>query len=125
MLREIRNTQQVPGESPRRWFFSDEQDLLVWFGEDNWPVAFQLAYGKNRDEHAIRWKADRGFVHHRVDDGERKSAGKEAPLLFPDGAFEARSVLERFLALSREMPAEIVHFVAERLREHPEYRGKT
>ncbi len=125
MLREIRNTQQVSGESPRRWFFSDEQDLLVWFGEDGQPVAFQLAYGKNRDEHAIRWKADRGFVHHRVDDGERESVGKEAPLLFPNGAFEAQSVLKRFLALSREVPQEIVQFVAARLREHPEYREDT
>lgn len=125
MLREIRNTQQVPSESPRRWFFSDEQDLLVWFGENGQPVAFQLAYGKYRDEHAIRWKVDRGFVHHRVDDGEGGGLGKEAPLLFPDGAFEAKGVLERFLALSSDVPQNIVHFVAARLREHPEYREDT
>lgn len=121
MLREIRNTKQMPGESPRRWFFSNEQDFLVWFGEDGQPVAFQLAYGKYRDEHAIRWKADRGFVHHRVDDGESEGNRKEAPLLLPDGAFEANDVLEQFLALSKEVPQDIVKFVATRLREHPEY----
>ena len=125
MLREIKNTQQVPGESPRRWFFSHEQDLLVWFGDDGYPVAFQLAYGKYRDERAIRWKVGRGFVHHRVDDGESGGVGKEAPLLLPDGAFEAKGVLERFLALSREVPQDIVEFVAARLREHPEYREDT
>jgi hypothetical protein len=125
MLREIRNTQQVPGENTRRWFFSHEQDLLVWFGEDGRPVAFQLAYGKYRDEHAIRWKVGRGFVHHCVDDGESGGIGKEAPLLLPDGAFEAKGVLERFLALSGEMPQDIVEFVAARLREHPEYREDT
>ena len=27
MLREIRNTRQVPGEPPRRWFFAHDQDL--------------------------------------------------------------------------------------------------
>lgn len=121
MLQEIRNTRQVPGEAPRRWFFSHEQDLLVWFGQDGEPVAFQLAYGKYSDEHAIRWKAGRGFVHHRVDDGEGGGIGKEAPLLLPDGRFEAKRVLETFLASAGEVPREIVEFVAARLREHPEY----
>ena len=125
MLREIKNTQQVIGEPPRRWFFSHEQDLLVWFGENGEPVAFQLAYGKYRDEHAIRWKVGRGFVHNRVDDGEGESLGKETPLLLPDGAFEAKRVLTQFLALSSEVPQEITGFVAARLREHPQYREDT
>jgi hypothetical protein len=62
VLREVLNVQQVAGEPPRRWFFSHQQDLWVWFGEDGVPVAFQLAYGKYRDERAIRWKAGRGFA---------------------------------------------------------------
>ena len=61
MLREVVNTYQAPDEPPRRFFFSHEQDLWVWFGQDGQPVAFQLAYGKYRNEHAIRWKAGRGF----------------------------------------------------------------
>ena len=122
MLREITNTLQVAGESPRRWFFSHEQDLLVWFAENGQPNAFQLAYGKYRDEHAIRWKAGQGFLHHRVDDGENRGFKKGAPLLYPDGAFDARTVMEQFLAISHEVPRDIVEFVAARLREHPEYR---
>ena len=122
MLKEVRNTRQAPDEPPRRFFFSHEQDLWVWFGEDGAPVAFQLAYGKYRNEHAIRWKAGRGFVHEKVDDGE--AAGvlvKQSPILLADGAFDASGVLERFLALSAEMPQEIVDFVAARLREHPQF----
>ena len=124
MLREVRNTRQAHDEPPRRFFFSHEQDLWVWFGEDGAPVAFQLAYGKYRNEHAIRWKAGRGFVHQKVDDGE--SAGvlvKQAPILLADGIFDAAAVLERFLELSAEMPWEIADFVAARLREHPEFRA--
>ena len=124
MLREVRNTRQAHDEPPRRFFFSHEQDLWVWFGEDGAPVAFQLAYGKYRNEHAIRWKAGRGFVHQKVDDGE--SAGvlvKQAPMLLADGVFDAAAVLERFLELSAEMPWEIADFVAARLREHPEFRA--
>ena len=125
MLREIVNTRQDPDEPPRRFFFSHEQDLWVWFGGDGAVTGFQLSYGKYRNEHAIRWKADRGFLHQRVDDGETGALVKAAPILIADGAFDATGVLERFLELSDEMPKEIVDFVAARLREHPEYRGIT
>jgi hypothetical protein len=125
MLREVPDVQQVPSEPPRRWFFSHEQDLWVWFGKDGTPVAFQLAYGKYRDEHAIRWKAGRGFVHERVDDGEGAGVVKQAPILVADGVFEAEHVLQAFLALAAALPRDIVDFVAARLREHPEYREDT
>lgn len=120
MLREIQNTRQVPGEQRRRWFFSHDQDLLVWFGEDGKPVAFQLAYGKYRAERALRWKQATGFAHYEVDAG---IDGREQPLLMPDGPFDAPGVLDGFLALSGEVPRDIVEFVSEQLRRHPEYHG--
>jgi hypothetical protein len=123
VLREVPDTAQVEGEPPRRWFFSHEQDLLVWFGPDGAPSAFQLAYGKYRDEHALRWKVGRGFEHYAVEDGERTGVSKQAPLLEPDGLFPASSVLNRFLELSAEIPKEIADFIALRLREHPEYHS--
>ena len=125
MLREVLNTYQAPDEPPRRFFFSHEQDLWVWFGEDGEPVAFQLAYGKYRNEHAIRWKAARGFSHEQVDDGENAGLVKQSPILIADGAFDAAGVVERFLELSAEVPKGIVDFVAARLREHPEFRDPT
>lgn len=123
MLLEIRNVEQVPGEPRRRWFFSHEQDLVVWFSENGEPVGFQLSYGKYRNERAIRWKAERGFTHHRVDDGEGGPLRSDAPLLMEDGAFDASGVLRRFRQLSAEMPRAIVDFVIARLQEHPAYRG--
>ena len=122
MLHEVRNVYQVPGEPRRRWFFSHEQDLIVWFGEDGTPVGFQLSYGKYRNEHAIRWKAGKGYVHYGVDDGEGAGVVKQAPILVADGVFPAASVLKRFRELAGDMPADIVEFVCARLREHPEYR---
>lgn len=121
MLREIPNVQQVPGEPRRRWFFSHEQDLLVWFGEGGAPVAFQLAYGKYRNEKALRWKAGKGFTHEAVDDGENAGVVKEAAILVADGYFDATGVLERFVELSTEVPPEIVDFVRARLAEHPNF----
>ena len=125
MLHEIRNVEQVPGEPRRRWFFSHEQDLLVWFGDESTPVAFQLSYGKYRDERAIRWNAGRGFTHHRVDDGESGPLTSNAPLLVADGEFDAARVLRRFRELAAEVPRDITEFVAARLREHPEYHAET
>jgi hypothetical protein len=122
MLREVPDVQQIPGEPHRRWFFSHEQDLWVWSGQDGKPVAFQLAYGKYHNERAIRWKAGRGFTHERVDDGENVGVVKEAPILVSDGAFEGERVLKQFLELAAELPRDLVDFVAARLREHPEYR---
>lgn len=124
-LREIPNPAQVDGEPRRRWFFSHEQDLLVWFAADGSPSAFQLAYGKYSNEHAIRWKADRGFGHYAVDDGEAVRLGKESALLTPNGAFPAYQVLRRFIELAAELPPDLVAFVAERIQEHPEYREST
>jgi hypothetical protein len=121
-LVEIRNVQQVRGESPRRWFFSHEMDLLVWFDEANQPSAFQLSYGKYRDEHAIRWKLSQGYTSYRVDDGRSCGIAAGAPLLTVDGAFHPGQVLARFLELSSEVPPPIAEFVAARLREHPAYR---
>lgn len=116
MLREIPNARQVPGEPHRRCFFSRRQDLWVWFGDDGTPVAFQLAYGKYRDEHAIRWKAGTNFVHERVDDGENTGVIKQAPILVHDGPFRASDLVRQFQAESGELPRDIADFVLARLR---------
>jgi hypothetical protein len=120
LMREIPDVQQVPGEPRRRWFFSHEQDLIVWLGENGAPVGFQLAYGKYRNERALRWKAGKGFTHDAVDDGEN-AVVKEAALLVPDGYFDANEVLARFLELSVEMPPDVVAFVSAKLEAHPNY----
>lgn len=121
MLREVPNVRQVPGEPRRRCFFSHQQDLWVWFGDDGVPVAFQLSYGKYRDEHAIRWKAGKGFVHERVDDGENAGVVKQTSILVSDGPFVAANVTAEFLAISDEIPRDIVQFIVARLREHPHH----
>ena len=122
ILYEVTRIQQKAGEPRRRWFFSHEQDLLIWFGDDGEPSGFQLCYGKYRNERAIRWRADRGFTHYSVDDGESGAVSSDTPILREEGNFAAPQVLRRFIELSEKIPLEIVGFVAERLREHPDYR---
>jgi len=121
MLREVLRTQQKPDEPRRRWFFSHEMDLLMWFDDGGSPVGFQLSYGKYHDEHALRWKAGQGFSHHRVDDGESSSFSRATPILVANGAFHAHKVLARFRDLSVDMPPELADFVGRKLTEHPQY----
>ena len=111
MLYEIQNPRQIPGEPFRRWFYSHEQDLYVWYDDDKQISAFQLCYSKSWGEHAIYWRKDRGYSHQRVDDGRRGGT----PFLVAEGTFNRARVLDRFRELSIELPQEVRAFVEERL----------
>lgn len=119
MLTEITRTRQIPGEPPRRWFASQEQDLYVWHDSDGEIVAFQLCYSKYRNEHAVYWKRQAGFTHLSVDDGEATTLAGATPILLADGCFDRDAVIERFLALSVRLPNEIAQFVIARLLQFP------
>ncbi len=122
MLKEVPQARQNPGEPLRRCFFSEDEDLVVWVGADDTPVAFELSYGKYVGEHTIRWSERKGFMHHGVDNGEADPLRKKTPLLVADGIFDATSVSRTFEKISVEMPRDLAGFVAARLKEHPEYR---
>jgi hypothetical protein len=116
MLRELPNTKQVEGEPLRKWYFSHDLDLVVWFDPAGVSCAFQLAYDKYRGEHSISWHFERGYCHYVVDDGERYAGCFETPLLYANGPFKRDAVLEKFHALSSDLPSDIAELVAEKLR---------
>lgn len=119
MLYEIQNPRQIPGEPFRRWFYSHEQDLYVWYDDSGSITAFQLSYGKSRNEHAIYWRSDRGYSHLRVDEGRRSAT----PFLVADGAFDRDRVLNNFRELSIELPFDVTEFVDARLVEYNTAKG--
>ena len=43
-LSEVRNCRQVRGEPRRRWFGSEQMDLIVWCDDTGAPIGFQLCY---------------------------------------------------------------------------------
>ncbi len=120
-LREIRRGDQVPGKPVRRWFTSPDLDLIVWCDEASRPTGFQLCYDKLRSERALTWKPETGFLHMAVDDGESDVGlrHKSAPVLVDDGHFDARRIIDLFLASSHRLPAEIASFVEAGLRQYP------
>lgn len=125
VLEELQPTRQIPGEPRRRWFASDDLDLIVWFRDDDTPLAFQLCYDKRGYERAITWKPDRGFRHEAVDNGERLGASHKAtPILVADGAFDAAFVSRVFADASARLPASVTAFVADTIRTHPNYAAQ-
>lgn len=120
-LREITRVRQIPGESPRRWFTSNEFDLYLWRDEFGEISSFQLYYDKSRGERALIWKRGAGTSHFGVDDGERRPyCYKGTPILVPDGRFDAKRVAERLADAGNQLPAEILSFVLARIRDHQE-----
>jgi len=121
MLSEVQQVEQVTGEPRRRWFNSLRLDLIVWLNLMDHVVGFQLCYGKPKDEHALTWKKGEGFVHHRVDDGERNPAmAKRTPILVADGLFPGDEVAASFKEESRDIDPEISSFVYEKLLSYPQ-----
>lgn len=118
-LREIANVRQVPGESPRRWFTSDDLDLIVWLGKAGQPYGFQLCYGKKESqERAVTWWPERGLKHSLVDEGRRDPLNvKGTPTLqSAPPPYEPEKVLGLFEASRGELQPQIADFVAARLR---------
>lgn len=96
---------------------------MVWLNESGTPIGFQLSYDKDRAERILTWKLDNGFLHTAVDDGESDIGfrHKATPILIADGYFDAERVLNQFLELAANLPPELVRFVAERIKQHPNY----
>lgn len=117
MLRELRNVQKVSGEAKRRWFFCHDLDLVVWEDDNGVVCGFQLTYDEHKDEHSISWHRDSCYSHYVVDDGEPMPGVNDTPFLYADGPFRRDQVLNQFPALSSGVPADIVAFVTDRLRE--------
>lgn len=118
MLREVARVRQIPGDRRRRWFQSHDEDLIVWYAEDNAIYGFQLCYDLKRNERALTWTCERGFSHNRVDTGERDGMKyARTPILVPDGVFDARAMLSRFGKISITLPAEIRQFVLDKVQE--------
>jgi len=120
MLSEIRNPRQIEGEGRRRWFTDRDFDLIVWYDRPGVLSGFQLCYDKSGFERALTWRADGGYSHERVDDGETPGRPfKMSPMLVPDGVFAHNEVAKRFWEASAGLEAALRRFVHDRLLEFP------
>ena len=126
-LVELKDSQRITDDRRRRWFSSTDVDLIVWYDEGESLVGFELYYDKNVREHVFIWRAESGFTHLAVDDGEQKPVleYKEAPLLIPDGHADPNRIRKLFEGSCGNLPVELVTLVRRKLAQHPDYVKQT
>jgi hypothetical protein len=116
-MKEFSQVRQIPGEPSRRWFHSDDLDLVIWFNDDGFPTGFELYYDKRTLQRAIRWSLQNGLQTRVVDDGEgRPGKCKATPLLLTDfNTVDLPRVRLAFAAECLTLPADVAGFVQQAL----------
>lgn len=115
MFTEIRHVRQEPGAGTRRWFESDDLDLVVWFDAAGAVSGFQLCFDGPEGPRAATWRTGRGFAFSRVDAGDAGPFRNETPVLEPAAAVPLPELARRFGARSAGLEAPLRDFVSARL----------
>lgn len=121
MLNEIKNVAQKKDDPGyRKWFVSDNQELIVWYSENDLIMGFQLCYNKQTFEHAITWKFDTGFKHHKIDCGDGYGGGgpKSSPILVKAINPPSTELLTLFEKESAHLEYNLVQFILEKLKTY-------
>lgn len=116
MLYEINTEKRFSNETKRRWFESDELDLVIWINNANQIFSFQLFYKNDSKEQALTWKSTSGFSHEAVDDGEsRNLRHKSSPIFVSNSRFDVKKIRNHFDSLSKNIDSQITDFVLTKL----------
>jgi hypothetical protein len=120
ILREHHDVRQIPGEPRRRWFTSNQFDLIVWLGDKGEFTGFELCYDRHRRERALVWRPATGFSHMAIDDGEgQPGKHKATPVLVADGQFDVARVRADFSHESTSLPKDLADYVLALLDVYP------
>ena len=109
---------QAAGEQHRRWFSSDDFDLIVWFDARGAIVQFELCYDRSDVERALTWSPTHGYRYWRVDTGDASGyMHGMTPILEPDDTeFPRDRVIATFVEASDGLDPAIRSFVIQRLQ---------
>jgi hypothetical protein len=116
VLKEYHNVRQEARQGRRRWFEDDQFDFVVWYDQKGAVAGFQICYrtGPNL-EHALSWRAQSGFVHDRVDEGDDSPLKNMTPILVPDGDVPWALLATEFARRSAELEEDLRTLVLDRL----------
>lgn len=117
MLQKIRSVRQDEVSRERQWFQDDFFDLFVWTDGAGAFVAFQLCYDRAHQERLLAWKQNQGFLHCRIDDGERTPLKNMSPILINDGEFDAARLATEFTRRALQLDGTLHEFILARIAE--------
>ena len=119
MLREIKTDKHDSDHLQRRWFSDQDNDLFIWLDNET-PVAFQFSYNKRRDEHTLNWEANRGYSHEKIDNGEEDASNyKMTPIMIPNGMVDRDQINLIFNSVSQDIEPQLAEFVFRTLANTP------
>ncbi|MCK5524778.1 MAG: hypothetical protein KAI83_16760 [Thiomargarita sp.] len=118
MLTEFQLKQDEPS-SIKRWFQDDYFDLFIWQNNIGQIISFQLCYDRLENERVISWDQERGFGHHRVDDGESSPYKNMTPIFIKEGVFLSyNEVVPKLIQSGRQISQDITSFILQKLNEY-------
>ncbi len=118
MLTEFQLKQDEPS-SIKRWFQDDYFDLFIWQNNFGQIISFQLCYDRLGNERVISWDQERGFGHHRVDDGESSPYKNMTPIFIKEGVFLSyNEVVPKLIQSGRQISQDITSFILQKLNEY-------
>jgi hypothetical protein len=118
VLHEIKNVKQERGGGSRRWFESDGLHLVVWLDPSNTVTGFQICYDLGKGEYALTWRAEQGFAHHAIDQGDETPLKNASPVLVADGSVPWSEVRQLFDRRSGDLEAPLQQLVRTKLAEY-------
>src|SRR5436305_3329932 len=116
MFHEFSGVRQEPGPGWRRWFGANGAELFFWFDAARNVTGFQLCYDLGAGPRALTWRANFGFAHHAIDDGEN-SRGNLTPILIADGAVPWADSIGLFEERSESLEPALRELVRGKLNE--------
>ncbi len=115
VLREYQNVRQEPGRR-RRWLEGEELELIVWETPAGAIEGFQLCYvARDGGGRALTWRADEGFFHASIDEGDSSPLKNQTPVLNPDGAVPWAELTALFRSAGAKVEAPLRELVLARL----------
>ena len=119
-LTPIKDVRQIPGEPFRQWYSSRECDLIVWYKDSLEVKGFQFCYRQGHQECALTWMDDRGYSHHKVDNGEvYYGTHKQTPILVGEDNIRKTIVRQIFNKENQNVRPTVVRLVNDKLDNYP------
>jgi len=106
MLQELPNVRQIKGEGLRRWFISDNLELILWYDDEKKLEGFQICYDKLAGTRTLTWKMI------NTPDGGHKS------ILISDGSYNKTRVYSLVEKDSETLDEDLRGFILKRLKSH-------
>lgn len=106
MLQELPNVRQIKGEGLRRWFISDNLELILWYDDEKKLNGFQICYDKLAGTRTITWK----MVN--TADGSNKS------IIISDGPYNKSRIYSLVERDTETLEENLRDFILKRLKSH-------